>query len=229
MIDARDEVAFWLGSPALPGQLVEHALFIHLGIEEPGLKQRALDVHQRTDAARAQYAGLDDRELLSVAARQTQAIRQLNVACLDAARLGWIGWLWPLFLEHTLAELDYFVTRVWGAPGNPVQKQPGVTCENLRFLAEHAAFAAQLLDPTEGALIDGARAAEQNLLGLGARCAEATQAAFRSLSEKAARDLDSYLKTSGIGTPKVRSIVHPVLAAHVVREGERSIQAIKAT
>ena len=60
-------------------------------------------------------------------------------------------------------------------------------------------------------------------------CSTSLNDQLLSLTTRSGQDLDAYLKNLGIGKPgAARSIIHPVLAEHVVREGQRFLQTISA-
>lgn len=143
----------------------------------------------------------------------------------------WVGWLFPDFVSHVLMELDYFVKRLH----NTISAQ-----EESAFWthvnADHAAFTAHLLNtdyPTTRAVVDQALSlADQGHKSLprGSDHAqhEADQAVI--LSERLAFDDREFAQrvvalkeAAWEGKVKIVSIIHPVLLAHVVREGKQSL------
>jgi hypothetical protein len=125
-----------------------------------------------------------------------------------------------LFVDHTLRELNYFVARAFG-PGHSAY---ATLQENLQFMAEHAHFAAQLCDPTERQLIHQALAAAGQFETASRGCQIVSQQCLE-LSRRAGEELDRYLTTAPL-TKNGNSVIHPVLADHVVREGRRMLQTV---
>lgn len=99
----------------------------------------------------------------------------------------------------------------------------------ITFMGDHAAFAMHLLDPSEASRISQALTLLGNFNQLWHGCGTALNQQLLSLTTRSGLDLDAYLKNLGIGKPGgARSIIHPVLAEHVVREGQRFLATITA-
>ena len=100
------------------------------------------------------------------------------------------------------------------------------TCFYDRMNADHAAFAAHLLDPSERALVDAATATSRKIgkieLATSA-CATTVLPSLIALSRDAAHDLDAFVSGP---LPAARSLIHPVLGAHVLREGRRALAVL---
>ena len=205
----RDDVHFWLGD-----QDREHNLFFALGVEEPGLRAEAQRLYEAYEGAR-QRGSID--ELLALSGPS----QDLKQRLIEASRNRWIGWLFPIFYEHVKREIDYALTRM----------QRDLTAqEELCFWtqigAEHAAMAAQLLDPTEhDAVLEGFRQAG-NFTQLHDACQQQVMPAFVEMTRRAAAELDTYAKIAASG--QVKSVIHPVLAQHIIREGQRFLQLLNS-
>ena len=220
---ARDEldlqIEFW------SRQFSEHALFLSLGIvADPRLAKEAARQQGLWEAFRA--SGLSSgaaKDRFIELSTQLATLKGDVLARLEGGE--WLGWLFPSFVRHILSELLWFTSRL-EAKAPPAYGMPDVRSW-LRLMAEHAAFAAHLLDPVEVKLIREARTLLGALQGLGS-CGS-TLPTLVDLSERAGRQLDQYLVASGIGTPKVKSVIHPVLAAHVVREGRMFLEILART
>jgi hypothetical protein len=211
-LPVASEIDFW------SRQLSEHALFLHLGLEDAKLKQEALAQHKAWEAFRKSVRAHDVPAVLAL----TASLRAFKTDVLDRMNKGeWLGWLFPLFIDHIRRELDMFVAHLRNEP-----LPAGELCEWQRFMMEHAAFAGHLLDPVESRLILDARKHVGTFAALQSGCG-ATTSSMLALSHRAGRELDAYFTQSGIGTPKVKSVIHPVLAAHVVREGQRFLQTVQ--
>ncbi len=222
-VPTRDEtdiqIDFW------SRQFSEHALFLSLGIvADPKLSKEALRQQGLWEAFRASgLSGSAAKDRVIELASQLASLKGDVLARLEGGE--WLGWLFPSFVRHILSELLWFTSRL-EAKAPPAYGMPDVRSW-LRLMAEHAAFAAHLLDPVEVKLIREARTLLGALQGLGG-CAS-TLPTLVDLSERAGRQLDQYLVASGIGTPKVKSVIHPVLAAHVVREGRMFLEILART
>jgi hypothetical protein len=216
-IDFDDEIQFW------SRQLSEHALFLQLGLVDQPLKVRASELHEMWEQFRKGLARMSTRDAATQALALAMETRSFKSHVLDRLSKGqWLGWIWPLFVDHTRREGDYFIGRL--------QHQPldiGDECQTwLQFMAEHAAFAAHLLDPTEAAKIRQAGTFISEFERLHGGCA-ALNGQLLDLTDKAGKDLDQYFARLGVGTPQLKSIIHPVLAEHVVREGRRFLEVVK--
>lgn len=220
---ARDEadlqIDFWAR------QFSEHALFLSLGIvADPGLSKEAERQQGLWDAFRSSgLSGQAAKDRVIELATKLATLKGDVLARLEGGE--WLGWLFPSFVRHILSELLWFTSRL-EAKAAPAYGQEDVRSW-LRLMAEHAAFAAHLLDPVEVKLIREARTLLGALQGLGG-CGS-TLPTLVDLSDRAGRQLDQYLVASGIGTPKVKSVIHPVLAAHVVREGRMFLEILART
>lgn len=204
----ESDVTFWAR------QFSEHALFFSLGIEDQNLRQQATALHADWERARPSLtAGTIMPLAVSLRAYKTELLARLD-------RGEWLGWIFPLFVAHTRRELDLFITHLNGTV--PAQQD---TIEWLRFMAEHAAFAAHLMDPTEASKIRTALAAVRGLEQIRNACiTHGVSGQILTLSNHAGEQLDQFV---GRDLPKARSVIHPVLATHVLREGRRFLYTIQ--
>ena len=217
----------------------DHAQFLFLMIEDNDLARRAKSLQLTWENVQKVLPGKTPQEQAGLMVYATKETRGLLTEIIDRQAKGeWLGWAWPRFVEHLLAETDY----AWRVVSGQLQHPEIELCTWLGFMADHAAFAAQLLDPTEAAKINDALRSQSTLSKLGCACspttlappqapvntcASSTLATLLTLSKKAGDDLDAYLVNLGVGTPKLRSIIHPVLAIHVVREGRRFLSTLE--
>jgi hypothetical protein len=214
--DFNDEIDFW------SRQLQEHCLFVHLDLHDMALKTRAQELYQLWDQFRQHRKNMPSAEVAGHALGLALDTRGLLVHVHDRLTKGqWIGNLFPLFVDHVRREGDYFIEIMQHKASDTA-----TTYKNwLVFMAEHAAFTAHLLDPTESAKIRQATAFIGEFERLHNGCG-AINAQLIQLTETAGKELDSYFAQLGVGTPKLRSIIHPVLAEHVIREGKRFLMII---
>lgn len=207
--EAIDEIQFW------SRQLSEHALFLHLGLEEPSLKLRGKMLHNQFETFRKHMNSRNLAYILPL----TKKLRDYKVDVLTALNSGkWIGWIYPGFAKHITLELDYFVDKLNGIP---YSDQDEIAFWNM-INSDHAAFAAHLLDSSERELFEKADALSQKISNI----VKTEKDMLLQISLKAAKELDAYNRTAqkGIKNNTVKSIIHPVLIDHVVREGDRSIR-----
>lgn len=203
----ESDVAFWAR------QLSEHALFFQLGLVDLPLQVAAGQIHAAWEAARPT---INTATVLPLAkelrAFKTELLRRLGAG-------EWLGWIYPTFVEHTRNELDLFVERLTGSVPKTIE-----CAAWLRFMAEHAAFAAHLMDPVEAQRIRTAVAFVDRFSRLQHACTNGgvTQQ-LTELSMRAGSMLDAFVREQ---VAKAKSIIHPVLAVHVVREGRRFLYTV---
>lgn len=209
-----DDIDFW------SRQLSEHALFMHLGIDDKRLKGEASRLHNQWENYRRGPQTVPDAIALTL---ETRDFKMEVHGRLVAGE--WLGWLWPLFVDHIRREGDYFLGKLQGEMLSDAEE-----CKTwITFMGEHAAFAMHLLDPSEAARIGQALVLLGNFNQLWQGCGTAMNQQLLSLTTRSGQDLDAYLKDLGVGKPGgARSIIHPVLLSHVVREGHRFLQTMQA-
>lgn len=213
-----EEIGFW------SRQMSEHALFLFLGLNEtevPELKERGLELHEKFQAWRdrfAQQGRLSKRSLRNYKQLLGQ-LRAYKKAVLKAVLAGWSGWLYPSFVQHVLLELDYHVQNI-----NGVKRAPAKEVEFWNIInGDHANFAKHLIDPTEVQLVEQADQLAKQFAQLG-KTVRSEDEMMIQLSLNATKELDAYGRQAqaGIKNRSIRSIIHPVLIAHVLREGQRA-------
>ena len=209
-----DDIDFW------SRQLSEHALFMQLGLDDKRLKGIAERLHNDWELYRSGPRSIGDAITL---VRSTRDFKMDVHARLIAGE--WLGWLWPLFVDHIRREGDYLLGKLQGQRLSDADE-----CATwITFMGDHAAFAMHLLDPSEAARISQALALLGNFNRLWQGCGTSLNQQLLSLTTRSGLDLDAYLKSLDIGKPGgARSIIHPVLAEHVVREGQRFLMTLSA-
>lgn len=136
---------------------------------------------------------------------------------------------YPLLIEHILREARFFMYMLAAL----CERRNIMSPEDLinqevfwnRQMAEHAKFIAGLLDPSEETLIDTARMFGKEFDKLTVEAKEATQRTFEIAESttdsiaamKRLRDF-KIAGTQGLLECKIRSIIVPLLADHVLRE-----------
>lgn len=136
---------------------------------------------------------------------------------------------YPLLIEHVLREAKFFMRML-----DDLNERRDITDpENLinqevfwnRQMAEHAKFIAGLLDPTEETLIDAARMFGKEFDKLTYESKQATQMTF-DITETTTDSISAMKRlrnfkiagTEGLLECKIKSIIIPLLADHVLRE-----------
>ena len=213
LMPLADDIEFW------SRQASEHNLFMQLGLDYKTLKRRAESLHKSWENFRRGPRRVPDAVALVQAGRELKL--EVHARLLQGE---WLGWLWPLFIDHVRREEDYFLGALQGT-----RLDPKTECQTwLTFMGEHSAFAMHLLDPSEAARIGQALALLGNFNQLWQGCGAALNEQLLSLTQRSGMDLDTYFNALGIGKPGgARSIIHPLLAEHVVREGRRFLQTMQ--
>lgn len=201
----ESEVDFWAR------QFSEHALFFSLGIEDKVYRAQAEALHAAWERARPTLTAVTILPLCT-------ELRAYKVDLFAQLQRRWLGWIFPTFVDHTRRELDLFVSHAVGNPLTSADVGPW-----LQFMAEHAAFAAHLMDPIEAQRIRGALAAVGTMTELRAACTRGVNDQILALSRRAGEDLDRFTVND---IAKAKGVIHPVLATHVVREGRRFLYTV---
>lgn len=210
---AMDEIKFW------SHQLSEHALFLHLGLEDAKFKKEGLKLHKKFETFRKKMTVKNMHKVLPLA----KELRRYKIEVLSTLASGkWIGWIFPLFARHIILELDYFVDKLNGIK---YTDQDEIAFWNI-INGEHAGFAAHLLDPSERALFEAADGIAKKF----EKTVTSEKEMFVKISQENAKELDAYFKKAegAAKANKLQSVIHPALIAHVIREGERSLQMLNS-
>ncbi|MBA3751274.1 DUF2935 domain-containing protein [Candidatus Dependentiae bacterium] len=209
---ARNETEFWAH------QLSEHALFLHLGLEEPQFKKRGLEFHKRFEAFRKNMSDKTINQILPLI-KELRAYQMDVITTLKSGK--WIGWIFPSWAKHITGELDYFVDKLNNVPYSAEREVKFWDKVN----SDHAALEARLLDPKERELSIKADETSQKIAQI---ATDSEEAQFIKLSLMASKELDAFNKQTGDGIKqnKIQSTIHPMLLEHVMREGKRSIEIL---
>jgi hypothetical protein len=208
----ESEMTFW------PRQLSEHALFLYLGLEDAALKKEAQELHDQFEAFRKKMNPSNYHEVLPLSKR----LREFKMKVLTTLNDGkWIGWVYPQLARHIILELDYFVDKLNNIPYTDQQEISFWDIIN----DDHSMFSSHLLDPSERKLFNAAN----ELTGKLNKVVKSEDEMMLHLSLKAAKELDEYHRAAekGIADNSMQSIIHPALIAHVVREGQRSVETLE--
>lgn len=223
------ESLFWLD------QEFEHTKFFIMHMPSPDLDtQRAQvmqfqnDFNARLSAVRAggadrsNLAGFN-RPTIELVRRFLDVKRQMEKEQ-EAGRLKSLAW--PTFFEHVALEGERFANRLEKfSQGRVEMDRSEVVNFWSRIMADHADFIAHLLDPEERALVQKAMQ---------------TAGAWRGVKsgggskDKVKGSLDEFIafkKTAqaGVEAGQIKSIIHPLLADHVLREALKFSDELKRT
>lgn len=138
-----------------------------------------------------------------------------------------------LLIEHIIREAKLYREYVEclekdGFLGNQSMKE--VECFWNRIMMEHSMFIRGLLDPSENELFDSADKFADEYCKLLNKCQSAQNEALGNPSLELTQKLRDF-KTAGvqgIEQCKIRSIILPLLADHVLREANHYIRLLKS-
>lgn len=204
-MDAYQQTAFW------SRQFEEHLQFLSMLFIDPGAKRDAEQLHGMYAAARARALASGPRAP-EVIHHAHNLVRQYQGAMFDRLAAGeFLGWTYPLFVAHITREMDLYSHLVYGTAAPNV----GVHGELKRLGAEHAQFAAHLLDPLEGNLVRQANEAANGLFAL----VQKDDDRSNNKAADAERAIATFVTSNKLGEPGgALSIIPKMLADHVVRE-----------
>lgn len=142
---------------------------------------------------------------------------------------------YPLLIEHILRE-----ARLYGDYLNDIENGQDIDNKDPRetelfwdqIMMEHALFIRGLLDPTENQLIDTSDNFANEYAVLLERARNATDQTLASVTDETLRETMRFKDfkqagTEGIAACKIRSIILPLLADHVLREANHYIRLLR--
>lgn len=201
----QDDIAFW------GRQMSEHALFLHLLLQDPQLRAEAMRLHQLWQQTMMQNADIS-RPLSELIAFKQMVLGRLS-------RGEWLGWALPSFVQHILLEAEYFQRRLAAGTSAGQDLQTW-----LQIVKDHADVGPKLIDPKANAYADQARPLSEKLGQLQRRCN------LRTIEHTCLVEADQAFEQANQwvqGIPAGLNIVHPTLKAHILRENARGAQVAK--
>ena len=219
------ESLFWLD------QEFEHAKFFVMHMPSPDLDPQRRMVMKMQDSLGGQLKKVQaggatagnlqsfNRPTIELVRRFLDVKRQMEKDQ-EAGRLKSLAW--PTFFEHVALEGERFANRLEKFSQGRVEYDRGeVVGFWSRIMADHADFIAHLLDPEEKALVQKAM-----------QTAGVWRASKGASPDKVDDTLDSFIafkKTAGAGVEsgQIKSIIHPLLADHVLREALKFSDELK--
>ncbi len=141
---------------------------------------------------------------------------------------------YPLLIDHIIREAKMYRTLLIAIEDrNEIDENPKNT-ELFwdQIMLEHALFIRGLLDPSEGELINTANDFALDYQELINRAAAANDIMLSGVSEQTLEQTKAYRDfkaagTKGINECKIRSIIIPLLADHVLREANHYIRLLE--
>ncbi len=151
-----------------------------------------------------------------------------NVLCCEMFTMNY-----PLLIEHILREAKLYRKYL-----QTLEKTGNLTCESMKeiesfwnqIMMEHAMFIRGLLDPCETELFNSADEFAKEYSKLLSACQNAQNQTLTSDSlQETIRFRDFKMAgTQGIAQCKIRSVILPLLADHVLREANHYIRLLKS-
>lgn len=139
---------------------------------------------------------------------------------------------YPLLIEHILREAKLYRKYL-----QMLEKDGELSCQSMRdiecfwnqIMMEHAQFIRGLLDPCEADLIDSADESAKEFAELLRQCNSAQEQSLTASSLEKTIKLRDFKAagTKGIQQCKIRSVILPLLADHVLREANHYIRLLK--
>lgn len=140
---------------------------------------------------------------------------------------------YPLLLEHIIREAKLYREYVTSLEENGClteQSMKEVECFWNNIMMEHAMFIRGLLDPSEDELFDSADEFTKDYAKLLEAC---NRAQSQTMTEESLRETVKFRDfkqagTQGIEQCKIRSVILPLLADHVLREANHYIRLLRS-
>ena len=221
----EEDIEFW------GKQVMEHMIFVNTGLVEKEIKRQQLPVRLYSESSEFTE---DWRELLTgepslnyisdvrdLASRTLSYQNEVKEVQLNGS---WIGWLSDSFYNHISLEIEYFMDKLDEEPFN-IDSELNFWSIERKGDTEATI---KLLDPSEKNWEERARLAIEKLEDA-EQLEGSEEQDFLALSLNAFEKLDKFYENLGNGIKKatVKTNIHPMLAAHVKREGERAIKTLK--
>lgn len=150
-----------------------------------------------------------------------------NVLCGDMFTMNY-----PLLLEHIIREAKLYREYIQSLEENGClteQSMKQVECFWNQIMMEHAMFIRGLLDPAEAELFDTADDFAKEYSALLSSCRSAQDRTMNASLETTRRFRDfKKAGTQGIEQHKIRSVILPLLADHVLREANHYIRLLNS-
>lgn len=142
---------------------------------------------------------------------------------------------YPLLIEHIIREAKLYRSYVYDIENNEDIEEKDIKETELfwdQIMMEHSLFIRGLLDPSEDELINTSNEFAKEFCELIQKAKNMTSATISSVSDETLMEtikLRDFKKagTEGIEDCKIKSIILPLLADHVLREANHYIRLLK--
>ena len=139
----------------------------------------------------------------------------------------------PLLIEHIIREAKLYREYIEMLENDGYLKDSSmqeIECFWNQIMMEHALFIGSLLDPTETQLINSADGFAKNYSDLLKTCRHTHDNTVTAATLEETEKFRDFKRagTQGIEECKIRSIILPLLADHVLREANHYIRLLKA-
>jgi len=139
--------------------------------------------------------------------------------------------LYPEMQEHLIHESEYYLEILKSLQEKNLPKK--TLCEELNFwnhiMGEHAEFIDGMLDPTEKNLKKVAETSAKGFEKLVEECIKIAENEIVQRSLESTEEIKAFKKasTEGLLECKIKSIIPPLLADHVLREANHYLRLLK--
>ncbi len=139
--------------------------------------------------------------------------------------------MYPAMLVHITHEAEYYLQVLKTLEEGKMPKK--TLCDELNFwnhiMGEHAEFTDGMLDPSEKALKEAARATAKKFEKLVEECIKTAENKMISDSRQATESIRDYKSaaTAGLLGCKIKSIIPPLLADHILREANHYLRLLR--
>jgi hypothetical protein len=143
--------------------------------------------------------------------------------------------IYPLMIQHLIHESDMYSTQLMRLEsGEDIDKPDASQTESFwdQIMLEHALFIRGMLDPTENDLINTANDFANEYSQLLAKLDQAADTMINNITSETLAETVKFRDfkeagVKGINECKIRSIIQPLLADHVLREANHYIRLLK--
>ena len=140
--------------------------------------------------------------------------------------------LYPELLFHIIREAEYYKEILTYLKDK--KRLTKTLCDELDFwnhiMSDHAQFIDGMLDPIEKNLKETAGNIADKFEKLTVNCIRTAEGQMIQRSQEAAEDIKNYKKaaTEGLLNCKIKSIISPLLADHVLREANHYLRLLRS-
>ncbi len=141
---------------------------------------------------------------------------------------------YPLLLDHILREAKLYRSHLQALESGQGMEETTKNMELFwdQIMLEHALFIRGLLDPSEGELINTSNNFAQDYAELLEKAKASTDSMLNMVTNETLEETKKYRDfktagTKGIAECKIRSIILPLLADHVLREANHYIRLLE--